>query len=203
MKSVLLSLPLAMMAGACADDLDHHHDDVDAGGGDSAHLSHTDNGDGSTTTRVDATRMAEWTSLDLESRGEAADADASWDLAFQRTKIKIDGGVSGDGGMQVAVMPGADFGAMAAAPATGWITDDADGDDEDAEPDLAFLRGDGWYSYDPSTHVVSPRAQVYVVRSVEGNHYKVQLTDYYDSAGTSGFVSFRWAPIDPPPGVAE
>jgi hypothetical protein len=201
--AIPLAIPLVLAGAGCADELDSAPGDVDGGGGGAASVSHTDNGDGTTTTRVDATRMGEWVHLDLETRDEVTAADAVWDLAFQRTKIKIDGGVSGAGGVEVAVVANTDFGAMAAAPATGYITDDPDGDDEDAEPDLAFLRGEGWYSYDPATHVVSARPQVYVVRSVEDAYFKLQLTDYYDSAGTSGFVTFRWAPIASPPGAAE
>jgi len=37
-----------------------------------------------------------------------------------------------------------------------------------------------------------------VLRSVEGNYFKVAFLAYYDEAGTSGFPSFKWAPIDAP-----
>jgi hypothetical protein len=199
-RILFVSFLLVAAVTACAADLqpDPPGGGDPDGGSAQSHITHTDNGDGSTTTQVDATRDAEWVHLDLETKTEVTAADPAWDLAFQRFKIKIDGGVSGAGGMEVAVLPAADFGAMAVAPADGYITDDPDGDDEGSEPELAFLRGDGWYSYDPATHVLAPRDRVHVVRSVEGGYFKLEMTNYYDGAGTSGFPTFRWAPVASP-----
>jgi len=195
MKCLWMTVPFALGAAACADDLDHDHDNPEPGG---AHVTHAENGDGSTTTQVDASSETDWVYLDVDSKAEVTAAEASWDVAFRRTKIMVDGGVSGGGGVEIAIAPDGDFGAMAAAPADGYFTDAADGDDADADPDLAFAREEGWYSYDPMTHVITPRERIYVVRSTDGAYVKVQLNDYYDDAGTSGFPTFQWAPIDPP-----
>lgn len=206
MKSLMTLMPLALAAAGCAEDLRHDHGEPDAGTTDvdgappPSHVTTTDHDDGTATTRIDATSSTEWVYLDLEGPTEVAAADPDWDLAFQRFKIMIDGGVSGPGGMAIAVLPGADFAAMAAAPAADYITDAPDGDDMDADPDLAFLQGDGWYSYDPQSHVLSPRDHVYVVRSVEGGYFKLKMTSFYDDAGTSGFPTFRWGAINPPAG---
>src|SRR5262245_34269941 len=94
------------------------------------------NPDGTYTTRIDATAPDAWTSVDLDTGAEAAD-DGPWDVACQRFHFKLDGGVSGDRGVEVAPLAGADFAAVTAAPADGWIRDAADGDDAGAEPDLA------------------------------------------------------------------
>jgi hypothetical protein len=195
-------LAIAAALPACAEDLRPDQpdagvpggDDDDDGGGGPSHVTNTDNGDGTTTTVVDATRDADWVYLDLETAAEVGEGD-DWDLAFQRFKIKLNGGVSGDGGMEVAILPGADFGAMVAAPADGWVTDVADGPDDDADPDLAF---GGWYAYDVATHVLTPNDQVYVVRSGAGGYFKLEMLDYYDDAGTSAFPKFRWGPVEPP-----
>ncbi len=45
------------------------------------------------------------------------------------------------------------------------------------------------------THILSPLDEIYVVRSTEGNAYKVVITDYYNDAGTSGHMSFSWAQL--------
>jgi hypothetical protein len=45
------------------------------------------------------------------------------------------------------------------------------------------------------THVLTPRAQVYVVRTAEGNAFKLEILAYYDDAGTSGMLTIRWAPL--------
>jgi hypothetical protein len=194
-KLLHVIVPLLALV-ACTDDI-RPDDSGDDEPEPETHVTHTDHGDGTRTTQVDATRMDAWVYLDLDSTEEVAETDARWDLAFQRFKIRIDGGVSGGGGMELAVLPGADF-AAAAAPTRGYFTDEADGADDDSDPDLAFLRGDGWYSYDVATHVVTPRDQIYVVGSTEGRYYKLRLTDYYDSAGTSGFPMFDWGPITSP-----
>jgi hypothetical protein len=39
------------------------------------------------------------------------------------------------------------------------------------------------------------RAQVYVVRTVEGNAFKLEIVDYYDEAGTGGLFTIRWAAV--------
>jgi hypothetical protein len=193
--------PVFAVVCGCAEDLRPDNPDAGSDGSTPAdtRITHTDNGDGTVTTRVDATDESEWVYLDLEARSEVIPDDpatsADWDLSFQRFMIRIDGGVSGAGGMELVVLADVDFDALTEAPAAGYITDRPDGDDEDQDPDLAFLSEGGWYSYDPTTHTLSPRDLVYVVRSVEGNHYKVEMLDYYDAAGTSGFPAFRWAPI--------
>jgi hypothetical protein len=193
MKRMML-VAIAASVAACADEIPHDHPEpVDPVDG--AHVTHVDNGDGSTTTTVDASSMSDWIYLDLDAGAEVDADDATWDLAFQRFLIIVDGGVSGDGGVEVAILDGGDFAGMTAAPADGWITDAADGDDEGEEPDLAL---GGWYAYDPATHVLSPNDLVYVVRSNDGAYAKLQMLDYYDDAGTSGFPRFQWAPVGAP-----
>jgi hypothetical protein len=63
----------------------------------------------------------------------------------------------------------------------------------DTSPGYAF---DNWFDYNPVDHTLTPVAdRVYVVRTPEGNHCKVELLSYYDGAGTPGIVSFRWATL--------
>lgn len=73
-----------------------------------------------------------------------------------------------------------------------WVTDAADGSDEDDDPDLAFA---GWYAYDFMTHVLTPHPFVYVVRTVEGNAYELEILGDHDEAGTSGVLTICWAPV--------
>lgn len=183
MKRLTIVLALALVA--CAEDLHHDHEDPDAGADDPSRVTHTEDGD-VTTTQVDATQETAWVYLDLDTRAEVGEGDA-WDLAFQRFAIQLDG--------EVAIVADADFGAMVAAPAGGWITDAPDGDDEDTEPDLAF---GGWYAYDPATHTLTPNPLVYVVRTADEGYFKLEMLDYYDDAGSSGFPTFRWAAVAPP-----
>ncbi len=193
----------AVVLGACADDLRDDSAGADAAAGSEERVVHTDNGDGTTTTVVDATDATAWIYLDVAARAEASPADPAssteWDLGFQRFHIKLNGGVSGPGDVEVAVLPGADFDAMVDAPAGAYVTDAPDGDDDGTDVDLALSTGDAaWFDYDPATHVLSPRDQVYAVRLVSGDYIKLRVVDYYDDAGTGGHMSLRWGAIAPP-----
>ncbi|WP_224244579.1 HmuY family protein [Hyalangium gracile] len=162
-------------------------------------VAHVDNGDGSFTTTVNATSQTEWIGLDLDQRRQASAAeDKQWDLAFQRFHIRLRGGVHGAGAVEAALLPGASFAQVTQAPSAGYSTDAADGADENSDPDTAFEVGDGWYSYNPTTHKLAPREQLYVVRTDAGAFFKVQLLSYYDTAGTPAMIQLRWAPVQPP-----
>ncbi|WP_224361463.1 HmuY family protein [Hyalangium versicolor] len=155
-------------------------------------LTHVDNGDGSFTTTVNATRQEAWIGLDLDQRSEANGAeDQKWDLAFQRFHIRLRGGAHGTGSVEVAILSGVSFDKVTQAPAAGYTTDSA-------ADSTAFEEGDGWYIYNPSNHKLTARELIYVVRTDAGAYFKVQLLDYYDSAGTPAMIKLRWGPVQPP-----
>lgn len=88
------------------------------------------------------------------------------------------------------------FGCNAPPPTVddGWVADlldDPDGAGPVTEvsynPSLTF-----WFEYSFSGHEVFPYGHVYVVEGHDGACYKLQVTDYYDAEGESGFVSFSW-----------
>lgn len=199
MRSIewIAAAALGLLA-ACGDELRPEDGDGDAP---RSRIEHLEEEGGVRRTRVDATREDRWVYLDLETATEVP-AEGRWDLAFQRMAVISNGGVSGDGGAAVARIEGS-FDAVQVAPAEGWIEDAADGDDEDDLVDSAFLGADPWYAYDFVTHTLSPQPRVYVVRTGDGNHFKLAFVDYYDDAGTSGFPTFRWSAIDSPTGGAS
>jgi hypothetical protein len=158
-----------------------------------------DLGDGVHETTLDATDEAAWRHFDFESRGEADPAADAWDLAALRFNVKSNGGTSGDGGAAVAILAGTTFDAVTAAPTDGFAEDTATtpgmGGSAEAEVTPGYVF-DNWYAYDPATHTLTPVPdRVYVVRTPEGNHFKVEMLGYYDDAGTPGFVRFRWAAL--------
>jgi len=197
--AVALALAMGLFAG-CAGDLRRDRGGGVAGGGD--RVESMDGGDGSIHTRIDATKSDLWVYLDLETNAEVFPAvpgtSTAWDLGFQRFKIITNGGISGAGGMEVAALPGASFDEMTHAPPSGYLVDQPDSADEDPDPDYAFLANGAWYTYNLSTHTVQVRDIVYVVKTVESGFFKLQLTDYYDDAGTGGHPAFRWAPVQAP-----
>lgn len=198
----LLALALGSVTG-CAEDLQSSLGDDD--GGDEAHgeggdggpqIENEDDGDVVRTT-VDATGDAVWIYFDLESRTQVTVADPltsdAWDLAFKRYDIATNGGVSGGGGMTVAIVEGDDLSVVTSEPSGPWLADAEDGDDANDDPDYVIS---GWYDYDFMTHVLSPKPLVYVVRTPEENAFVVQVVDYYDEAGSSGWMQIEWKPLD-------
>jgi hypothetical protein len=190
------ALALLLLSSACAPDLSG--DD----GGDDGPPVRVESGDaGAITVTFDARDYERWLYLDLESAAQVTpatpSASAEWDLAVLRFNVKTNGGSSGEGGVGVARLPGADWDTLTRAPLDGYISDDADPALVDMEPEPGYAF-DLWYDYDMDTHTLNPADLLFVVRTVEGNFFKVQMLDYYNSAGTGGYVKLRAAPIDAP-----
>ena len=126
--------------------------------------AHTTRGsDGTYTTTVDATSMTDWTHVDFATGGEVLATDRL-DLRFQRFHISTNGGITGQGGVEVAPIADVPFASVTSAPATGFVSDAADGNG-DGMPDYAFEHGDGWYGYDSMTDKLTPRELVWAVRT--------------------------------------
>lgn len=194
---------------ACAPSL---RPEDDGGGGDGGgtntqgKITTVDNGDGTFTTTVDATSETEHVYFDFETQSEkTVDKplnSTEWDLGFMRHLIPSNGGVSGPGGVMVAPLDGNDFafGSLTDAPTTGYRTDVEDPpEDGDEDPDHVFNAVETqWFDYNADNHTLSPANRTYVVRTVEGRHYKVKILDYYDAVGVAGHLSFTWGEIGPP-----
>jgi hypothetical protein len=191
-----LSLATVLLPLACAGDLD------DEFGGDAvappaegrvgAHTTSQPRDGGGQLTTIDASDEVSWVYFDLETGTELEledpTEDLRWDLAFRRFHIATNGGVSGNAGSEVALLSER-FDEVSAVPDTGFVMDEADGEDENEDPDYAFRE---WYDYNAMTHVLTPHPQTYVVRTGAGNVFKVALERYYDDAGTSGFPTLAW-----------
>lgn len=165
---------------------------------------HTVRADGVIETVVDATSETEVQYLDLETGLARTPTDpldsVEWDLGFRRYYVITNGGASGSGGGAAARLPGIAWDAVTEPPETGWLADAPDiEEDEDTGPDTAFNGGvdsvHDWYDYEASSHRLSPRDVTFVVRTVEGNFFKVEILGYYDEAGTPGVLRLRWARI--------
>jgi hypothetical protein len=147
-------------------------------------ITSVDEGGGVTLVEVEGTGDRDFVHFDFASAGEVAATDG-WELAFQRYAVRVNGGTSGGGGVEIAAIEGVAFDAVDAAPASGWRTDTAEA-----------LALDDWYDYDGATHVLTAADRVYVVRNGAGEAWKLAFVDYYDDAGNSGFPSFRWAGLE-------
>jgi hypothetical protein len=150
--------------------------------------------DGTYTTIIDSTSATDWTYGDFETGMEAV-ATGPWHLRFQRFHISTNGGISGSGGVEVAPVPNVTFAQLTSAPPTGWTIDADDGDDANTDPDYAFEQGDGWYDYNAMTHVLTPKSLVWAMKTAGGSTLKLEITKYYDDAGTAGWFTLHWSPL--------
>jgi hypothetical protein len=152
--------------------------------------------DGSVRLVVDATSDSDVVYVDLE-RGEqlsAADADSdTWTLGFRRFFIITNGGFSGPGDAEVVWVEADVWDPAESIPSEGWRIDEADSDDEDSEPDLAFI---DWYDYDINTHTLTPKPRTYFVRKA-GRVHQLRVEGYYSEAGTPANVTLRWLEVTP------
>jgi len=142
-----------------------------------------------------STDSTTWVYFDLESSHivspESPEDSTTWDLAFQRYHIAVNGGISGTGGVEALPLweEYDNFEAIVDIPEEQeWLTDAADADG-DGKPEYAFQ---SWFSYDLSTHVLSPADVVYLVQTVEGNVFRVRVIDYYSAQGESGYISLEF-----------
>ena len=102
--------------------------------------------------------------------------------------------------LAVPVAAGPTMAVVAAAPATLATDDWADGDcvllaGPTGEPATVMST---WYDYDDQTHVLTPKAQVWVIRIAPGVFRKLRIATYYgDTANPmrGAFYRVEWAAL--------
>lgn len=126
--------------------------------------------------------------LDLKSgrKIDINDLDArmstTWDVALKRASLRVNGGDSGTGERKLVAVPGGALDAVTAPPATGYQVDDfadmacAPLAHPSGEPMTAFGE---WFGYDENTHLLVPKAEVYVVQRPDGSHSALRIVSYY------------------------
>ena len=151
---------------------------------------------------VDATSKEDWIYFDLDqslSTPTTEMAMPGWDIAFQRYKVKSNNGVSGDEGVEVAIVEDMMYEEVEATPDdVMFLIDQEDSDDYGSDPDYVFNMGDQWYDYDLTTHTLSARDTVYIVHSTEDQYFKILFLDYYNEVGDSAFLKIKLQQIEPP-----
>ena len=153
---------------------------------------------------IDATNREAWTYFSFATGDviEVEDAENSdaWDIGFQRTHVKLNGGISGPGMGSAVMLTETTFEAVTEAPADGYR--------EDTEDTLAIVPQSekGWYIYTgPPTHWILPlEGRVFVIKAADGTFAKVQFVGYYkdnENKQDSGFVTFEY--VHQPDGSAN
>ncbi len=142
---------------------------------------------GPVTVTIDARSDADWQFFDF-SRSSVVERPGplDWDLAIRRFRMITNGGpgFAGEGG----TLPLADtgFDAIREAPADGYVPS-------------AIQRGDSindallkWYDYGFTSHILSPKPLVYVVRTADGRYAKLEILGYYCPGATPGCLTIRY-----------
>jgi|GEM_PF-462983 len=124
--------------------------------------------------------------FDFET-GTSTDSDTDWDIAFRGSSIVVNGGVSSGitdeperNGLGAAYIATGTMETVTAVDTSLLVEDSADGF---AIPEGS---GNGWYTYDSSTHVITPTAgKILVFKTRDGKYAKVEILSYYKDAPAS------------------
>lgn len=89
-----------------------------------------------------------------------------WDIKTTYLTVNLNGGTSGPGDCSVIIYEDVEFDSVQAIPADGYVVDDST---------TALGIGDSWWSYNPATHTLSPVPNVYVIKTTDGHHAKLEF----------------------------
>jgi hypothetical protein len=130
-----------------------------------------------------------------------ARTSTSWDLAFRRAVIRVNGGDSGAGQGAVAILPGKKLAEVTAVPATGFAQDEFIDDKCTVKVnpinDIWTAIGGStgmWYAYDTSTMKLTPNGDAYVFRTAKGKHIKLVIDGYYKGSAGANYT-LRWSTL--------
>lgn len=141
---------------------------------------------------LDARDKVEWAFFDIDSGAVIASTfeDADWDLAFRRTKLLTNSGITNPDGAVGALDLGELELETAVTPVTAeFVVDALGGDDGDDQRNAAISR---WYNYDFIRHVIVARDNVYLLRTSDGADALIQFDSYYCEDELPGCVTFRY-----------
>ena len=124
-----------------------------------------------------------FTFYSLETNSLIANTDsatAKWDIGFRGTTIITNGGTSGPGSGGAFVYVGT-FEDLKSVPADSvFRTDNA--------PTAYAIRtgsGNGWYSYNGATNIITPiPGRILVIRTASGKYAKIEIQNYYKGGVT-------------------
>ncbi|MEX2530826.1 MAG: HmuY family protein [Gemmatimonadota bacterium] len=135
---------------------------------------------------VEATDPDRWRFFSLE-RGSVVEVPGpdEWDLGMRRFQVMVNGGDGFAGLAGVQLLAGAEFEAIDRLPAEGYVQAEVRGDS--LNPAVQE-----WYDYSLFSHLLTPRPEVFAVRTARGGHAKLQFLGYYCPGPQPGCVTFRY-----------
>lgn len=139
------------------------------------------------TVTLDTSTEDAWLFYDFSRRGAARVNDgAGWDLAFQRSRVIVNGGPGFDGDGGVLDLGAVPFDDVRVVPATGYRGTEAGRDSTQA----AF---EEWYDYSFTSHILRPSDRTFALRTADGRYAKLRILSYYCPGPVPGCLTFRYA----------
>jgi len=131
-------------------------------------------------------RVAEFTYFDF-STGSVVESPGplEWDLAFQRFTILVNGGPGYAGRGGILDLGSVSLDSLASVPTSGYA-----GNTPGREVSNAATAR--WYEYSWTSHVLSPKPQVFAVRTADGRYAAFEILSYYCPAAQAGCTTIRY-----------
>ncbi|MGH7477675.1 MAG: HmuY family protein [Longimicrobiales bacterium] len=139
---------------------------------------------GPLTYTVDARHPDHWTRFDF-GRGSVV-ADDDWDLAFRRNRIITNGGPGFTGAAGIIDLGDVAFDSVRTVPTAGY-------EPTTVRSDSSNRAIERWYDYGFTSHLLTPKPQVYAVRTADGRYAKLQILAYYCPGAEPACLTFRYA----------
>jgi hypothetical protein len=153
---------------------------------------------------INSTGSTTWKYFSFTTNDTISVADpttsTAWDLAFQRYRIKTNGGLSGNGSGSAAnsfKKGQAGFDALTVIPDTTAFS-------ADASISIAVQQGYATYVVNPALYTwfslefttqgtqIVPSDYIYIVKTANGKFAKVWFKSYYSTTNLSGYVTFQY-----------
>ena len=141
---------------------------------------------GPRTFTVDASSSDRWRFFDF-SRGTVVEwpGPLEWDVAFRRFQVTVNGGPGFPGQGGVVDLGAVPFDSVRVVPRDGYV-------ESLAVQDSVNEAVERWYDYSWTSHVLTPRSNVYAIRTADGRHAKLQFVGYYCEGAVSGCLTFQY-----------
>jgi len=168
---------------------------------------------------LNASSQTEWTYFSFSEGKQVVVTNPrtsnNWDIAFNRYNVKTNGGTSGIGGVEVVNTGSKDFDAVTQYPGVGYQKDEevtTYGRPKEGQTTPTVITNSvnkaitgtvmnpdpkGFYNYTPpaqgsNTPHINLTKYVYVIKTTKGNYVKIQITEYTNSKGETGYLTFKY-----------
>lgn len=133
--------------------------------------------------------------IDITSEVDCTTNASDWDV---QVEVSTDGRswtMWTNGGVRGSAISGASFGTLSKAQADQFVASTAPGLTFSADAPSGVFSDSSWFAYSlEGNHKLWPNYRVYIV-DTGANQYKLQITSYYGTTGTSAMINLRYAKL--------